>query len=506
MNIVNSNSFYYNFDDFLEEKIGLTFSNLKSVRPFYKHLKLIENEENLTDIENVNLISSQLILKLILNNFQIPFDILIFDLLNSKDFYYLLIINLVKIKKLTVKIVIYNHCPSVPFHIKKKDIKEDIIKKEDIKINFHNKGYSLKELKDKLIDIDKETKILVIVNNKNESQYLYKILKKERKTHLNIHQLNEKINFREGKTTILIMENSNLIPLPHEDIEIIYDNCKRIFKEYLDLLKTYLYQGEINLNISEEEFNKLPQINIPYIPYYDVYKYYLLAVKNNLNVKKVFKDIINDEKIDEIKEILTNLNLLNEKRVMIDIDKLFMFQLGLRSSLMMYEIIKNNLQLYPFIVLVSIIDSVKFINDNIDIDDPLIFYLNKWLEFSKKFQDLNIEKSKLKLWTDEENLNFDNFFKILEKVKNLLNILTDKYDIEIGLFNIFTLLETAKPFLEKAFKSYIYHLKTKEQDNYIYTNNHQLLKIKLYNSIQYPEKIISFFNFKDEIIFYTILN
>lgn len=505
MNIINSNSFQYNYE---EEKAVFVFSNLKQIKKFVT-------------------ISPQEILNLILNKQKIPYDILIFDLIDSKDFYCHLIFNLLKDCK-KIKLVVYNHYLTLPFKVEKKNIKDEIIKKEDIKINFHHQNYKIKDrflllndLKETLLKNKKNKKILVIVPGESESLYLYKNLKQERKEKLGIYILNDKYNKNIKKEKeIYIMEANNMIPIFDKDIEIIYDCYMKSFnklkinylnKQHLELLKTYLYQGEINLMITEEFFNNSPIIGIPIIPYYDLYKYYLLLVKNNLNIKNIFKNIIMEEKLNEIKDILINLNLINENRVMVDIDKLFSFNLSLRPSLILYNSLKNNNNIYPFVVLASIIENVKYIFDKIEIPDPLVFYLEKWLEFSKEFQDLDIEKFKLKTWTEKNELNFYNFLNILEKVKEILDVINNKYDLEIGLFNINILLEKAKPYLEISFKDYNYHLKDKKE--YIYTNNYHLSKIKLYTEYKYPEKVISFFqkrnNYKDEldeIIFYTIIN
>ena len=525
MLVINSNSFEYNLDDYLEKKIAFVYSNLNSVKQY---------QEN-----NIYYVSSQEILYLILNDKNIGYDVLIFDLLDSKDFYSLLIFNVIKIKKIDIQVIVYNHYPNLPFEVKKKEIKTEISEKDKIKVNYHKNGYKIKErfemlneIKEKLVVSKLRNKnILVVVPGERESQYLYRGLKSLRKDHLDVYILNDNINqtkfkkySKNGTTTVLIMEANNLVPLPYDEIEVIYDCYMRnfnkfkityLYQQHLDLLKTYLYNGEINLMVTNEFFKNSPQIGIPLIPYYDVYKYYLMIVKNNLNPEKVFNNIIMNEKLIEIKETLTNLNLLNKKRVTIDIEDLFSYKLSLRTSLILNLIIeKKDYNIYPFIVLVSIIENIKYVDDKDNlIGDPLVFYLQKWLDFSNKFQDLDVEKNKIKNWTQDNNLNFYVWLNILEKVKEIIDCFDNRLDVEIGFFDIYNLLQKANPYLEKSYKDYIFHLKDRiKEDEYIYTNNKDLVKIKKYNLEQYPNTVVSFFqhknnkkNLMNEIIFYTII-
>lgn len=540
MNIINSNFFNIKFDEFKEENIAFVINNAECLKEIYKDFKFIDDEESLLVVEKLNIISPQLILKLIIKNKELPFQVLYFDFVNNKYFYYHLILKLIDIKNLKIKTVIYNHLETFPLKVESKNIKEDYLKK-DIKVNFHNKNYKISERFSLLDDIEEKISrlsnqnILVVLPGEIEAQSFYFKIKKKRRQNLNIFILNDQISetkFKRidienrEKTNILIMQANNMHPLPYKNIDIIFDSYMRNFNQYkisylyqshLELLKTYLYKGEINLMITEEFYKNSSLLGVPLIPFYDVYKYYLMLLENNLVPELILEDIIFEKKIIEIKENLKNLNLINDQNTMVNSDLLFSFKLSLRTSLILYNFIENEAEeqnmLYPLIVLVSILEKIKYVFDEIDTNDPLEFYLNKWLDFSKEFNSLDIEKNNLKTWTEKNNLNFNSFSSILDKVKELVDNLNSYFDFEIGLFNTNILLEKSKSYLEKSYKDYIYHIKEKKDtENIIYTNNHRLAKLKKHNKDYiYPERIVSFYQNKnnlkgelDEIIFYTI--
>lgn len=536
MIVVNSNSFDYNLDSYGDKIIALVNNKSEIMKTIYNDFNFISNTSDLLKLEKNNLVSSTFLIDLLIEGKKIPFDTIIINLVRGKDLYYQLIINLMKYSQIKEKdLIIYNHYENLPFYIK--DVQEEKNKKE-IKINFYDEVFKIKERKemieiigDKISQLDIfSKKVLVIVPGLEESKYLFGKLRNLKRDNLEIYQIDNNIGktkfikySRKEKITVLIMEAKNIIPLPYDDIEIIYDsymytnNSGKInyfYKEHLNLLKTYLNQGQINLMVTEEFFNNSPNLGVPIMSFKETYKYYLKILRNNiLEPDLIFTDIVGEDRLIRLKKTLKNLNILNNKSILIDEELLFSIPLNLRPALLIYKIIedKNKLPLFPFIVLASIIEKVRYINDGIKNDDPLVFYLHKWLVFSREFKNLVIEKDKLKTWCKNNQLNFYNFEGIIEKVIEVYKVLSLKYNIEIAIFNIDNLMKKSLKFLEKAFKEYIYHIKHKEEDNHIYTNNQEEVKIKRYLEYKYPEKIISFYQNRnnndqlDEIVFYTIL-
>jgi len=537
MIVINSNSFDYNSGYYENKIIALINSKAKKMKIIYKDFNFIEDRNQLLELSNKNLVESSLIVNMLIEEKKLPFDILIIDLINNRDLNYHLIIKLFKYSKIKDKeLIIYNHYDSLPFHIK--NIKKEEKQKQDIKINYQEKDFKIRDRKniinniaDKISKINqKDIIILVIVPGLSESKQLYGKIKSLRNDNFEIYQLNENIEktkfgryIRKEKTNILIMESDSIIPLPYQNIEIIYDcymysnnrgKFNYLYKEHLNLLKTYLNKGEINLMITKNFFDNSPIFGVPIMTYKDTYKYYLKILRNNIfDPDLIFTDIINDEALKRIKKTLKTLNIINGKRILLDEEFLFSIPLNLRPAFLIFKVIesKKELPLFPFIVLASIIEIIKYINEEINFEDPLIFYLEKWILFSKNFKKLNVDKEKLKEWCSKNNLNYFNFNNLIDKIIELYTFFSLKYEVTIGIFNIDNLMKKAIKFLERAYKEYVFHIKLKEKDNHIYTNNKEEAIIKRYLDYKYPEKVISFSQKRnyneglDQIIFYTIL-
>lgn len=520
MQIIKTNCFDYNFEDY-GDKIVAVVVNDENISQIYKGY-LIKNQEDLTGLEKINFISAKLLVENI--EFLKAFDVLIFDLLANTDLYQHLIFQMYKYRKETRKsleLVVYNHTQNYPFFCEK--IIEKDCQKEDIKVEFHKESYKIKdrfklldEISEKINEVRLPGKIaLIIVPGEIESQYIFRKLKTTRNENHAVFQLNQtnfvRYNTKE-KTKIFIMQSNNMIPLPYENIELIYDTymvsnpqkTNYASKEHLEILKTYLRKGKIHMMTSKEFFDNSPNFLYKFIPYNDIYKFYIEAIRENVyNPDLLLTGYLSPDNLDRVKKTLKNLNILNKGKIMVDEKLLFSIPLSLRASLLIYKVIeeKKNLPLFPFIVLATIIDTFRGNIESKD-EDPLIYYLDLWLDFCKEFGDLKVEKDKLREWTKQNEINCYLFENILNKVIEIYQILSKKMIIDIGIFNRDNLMKKSLKYLERSYKEFLFHLKDKQE--YIYTNGKEETKLKRYQD-KYPEKVISFFQDKEEITFYTIL-
>jgi hypothetical protein len=561
MIVINSNNFDYKLEDYGERKVGIVLTNKTRVNILSKILNfnIVNSEEELFSIEKRNLVNSQVLSKsFVENNDHInSFDVLIFDLIDNQDFYFHIIfkiLNLRVVKKegRIPEVVVINHSETIeniPLSIDK--VFENKINKKEIKIKYSKNPYRIKERWDMLSEISEEiikTKleggiILVITPGIRESDFFIRKLKNARREDLESYLLDENIhktkfcrskiyNKIKEKTTVLVTDANNLLPLPYENIEIIYDcylysrgdTISYNSRERSNLLKNYIFKrGEINIMTSEEFYNKSPIFLPPFVPYHDLYRYYILIVRSaKYRPEILFNSLISEVKIREIGQTLKDLNIVDRKRIigttqytegkiLIDENILFSIPLSFRSAFIIYKVIKSvsNLPLFPFIVLASIIDITK--GNFYKVEDPLIFYLNKWLDFTKEFKDLDVKRDEVQGWCKMHGLDYRIFNDLLEKVKEVYSVLNKRYDIEIGLFNVENLMKKSIKFLEKVYKEYIFH--RKDKINHIYTNKQVEVKLNKPEGFRYPEQVISFYQQKNnkkgemnQISFYTILN
>ena len=531
MIVINSNNFDYNLEDYGEKIVGIVVTN--KIRIIKKDFNIINSKEDLKSIEKINIVSSQVLSKsFIENNDHInSFDVLIFDLIENQDFYFHIIfkilnLRIVKKEGRIPEIVVINHSKTIeniPLSIDK--VLENKIKKEEIKINYSDKEYNFRERWEMLTEVSEKiinTKleegiILVIAPGVKECEFLFRKLKQSRREDLESYLLDENISktkfgkFKTKKTTVLIMDANNLISLDLKNIEIIYDSSHiGRSKERTNLLKDYIFKGgEINIMTSNN--NKIPLFLPPFIPYQDLYKYYITIVRSDKYSPEIlFNSLVSESKIKEIGKTLKNLNIIKDGKILIDENILFSIPLNFRPAFVIYKVIKNikNIPLFPFIVLTSILNMPPFINGNKE--DPLVFYLDKWIDFAKEFKHLFVDKEEIKDWCRLNNLDFRIFNNILNKVIEVYDALIKRYDVEIGMFNVENLMKKSIKFLEKVYKEYVFH--RKDKINNIYTNKQEEVKLNKPEGFRYPDQVISFYqnrnNKKGElnsIVFYTIL-
>lgn len=520
MIIINSNIF--SFDIFLKNnKEKIAYIGDKIVSKIFKDTNLIE-KDNIDIKEGINIIDGEILIeniKIIKN-----FNKLVFDLIDNKNFYCHLILNIVKYYNIKIDIILLNHSDIIDnFSLNIDKIIDKNIDKGDIKITYSDNFYNLKD-RDKLIEdmflkinvLDLKNQIvLALVPSIRDAKALYKKLKSTKETYI-INDDIDKTKFikyhTKEKMIVLIM--TNLIPLPYNNITKVFDSYmvsnyfeNKFFyssKDRSNLLKTYLNNNNNELDKLEltrmttlDFFNKSPTLTIPHIPYHNLYKFYTI-----LSNEILFNGIIKEDEIKKINKTLINLNVISkENRILVDEKLLFSIPLNFRQALIIYKILvdkilkdNNNNNIFPFIVLACIIDTIKI--------GDLKFYLETWNIFAKEFKTLDVKM---------EDLNNYLLFTIINKVKQILFLLNNKYDIEIGLFNVDNLIDISKPLLTKIYKEYVYHIKEKDKE-IIYTNNQEEAKLKLFNETLYPDKIIAFNQNRnnnkgiiDEIIFYLII-
>ena len=560
MIVINSNNFDYNLEKYGEKIIGIVLTGKIKIDILSKILKdfnIVNNEEDLKSIEKRNLVNSKVLSKsFIENNDHInSFDVLIFDLIDNQDFYFHIIfkiLNLRAVKKegRIPEIIVINHSDTlenIPLNTDK--VLENKIRKNEIKVNYSNSPYRIRERWEMLTEIYEKvikTKleegiILVVTPGVRESEFLIRKIKNAKREDLESYLLDENIHKTKfgrfntkNKTTVLVTDANNLLPLPYENIEIIYDCYMRSnfngdsisysSRERSEMLNNYIFkEGEINIMTSEEFYNKSPIFLPPFIPYHDLYRYYILIVRSaKYRPEILFNSLVSETKIKEIGQTLKDLNIVDRKRIvgtnqytegkiLIDENILFSIPLSFRPAFIIYKVIKSysNLPLFPFIVLASIIDITK--GNFYSVEDPLIFYLNTWLNFTKEFKDLEVERNEIQDWCKLNGLDYRIFNALLEKVREVYDALSKKYDIEIGLFNVENLMKKSIKFLEKVYKEYVFH--RKDKINNIYTNKQEEVKLVKPEKFKYPDQVISFYQNRNnkkgemnQIVFYTILN
>ena len=448
------------------------------------------------------------------------------------------------------EIIVINHSDTlenIPLNTDK--VLENKIRKNEIKVNYSNSPYRIRERWEMLTEIYEKvikTKleegiILVVTPGVRESEFLIRKIKNAKREDLESYLLDENIHKTKfgrfntkNKTTVLVTDANNLLPLPYENIEIIYDCYMRSnfngdsisysSRERSEMLNNYIFkEGEINIMTSEEFYNKSPIFLPPFIPYHDLYRYYILIVRSaKYRPEILFNSLVSETKIKEIGQTLKDLNIVDRKRIvgtnqytegkiLIDENILFSIPLSFRPAFIIYKVIKSysNLPLFPFIVLASIIDITK--GNFYSVEDPLIFYLNTWLNFTKEFKDLEVERNEIQDWCKLNGLDYRIFNALLEKVREVYDALSKKYDIEIGLFNVENLMKKSIKFLEKVYKEYVFH--RKDKINNIYTNKQEEVKLVKPEKFKYPDQVISFYQNRNnkkgemnQIVFYTILN
>ena len=219
----------------------------------YKHqdnsLLIINNPEIISKLYDIDdIISPKEFLKLE----KIPYLKLIFILIYNKDKEYQEIFKRIKNRE----IIIYNHYPMIdPLPFDNFKYIEEKINKELITIIYKEEN---------LEDIIEEGKIILIFSDDD--------IKIKREKIREIYKINEDINKTKfgkinskRKTTFIIMNSQNIIPLPFDNIvKIYFHNFKLLSQEFIEFSKSYLHQGEIiiNLDVSTET---LPYLSLPFI-------------------------------------------------------------------------------------------------------------------------------------------------------------------------------------------------------------------------------------------------
>ena len=121
MKIIESNCFDYNFENYGDKIVAFVINDeirAENFSKIYKGFKLLKTEEDLINLENLNVISSQYLIEIWSRDI---FDVLIIDLMSSKDFYHHIILQLFKYKKdsrKSLELVVYNHSNNYPFFVK----------------------------------------------------------------------------------------------------------------------------------------------------------------------------------------------------------------------------------------------------------------------------------------------------------------------------------------------------------------------------------------------------
>jgi hypothetical protein len=386
MLIVDTNFFEYEFEKDKTNLLVFDDCKLKSFNKVFG-FKIIKYKEDLKNLDQKNLISSSFF-RFLLSEKNLPFDFLIFDLLlNSQIVEQEL--KIIKDLRNPPGIHIYTHTSLInPLSLEYKKIE----KKKDKKIEYI---YNSKIEKD--FTPFQNNIIILIVDD-------YDYFSDFKKDDLKIFFFNNlPKNYRiKNKTSLLIAKPCDLIPLPDEIINKIYVMNKVLYKEYFKFLENYLIEGKIFLEISKEEYENLPILN-------------LNPVQKNIEIEKFLKE---------------------------------------------------DLDLFPFIVLISILEVVK--------EGNLIYYLESFNNFYKIYKTIFVKLDLI----DEFKIILDKIVENYHKYKN--------YDLEEGEINIEKLLDTSKSYLEKNYK--VYHLKDKI--NIIYTDNEILEKFEKSSQEGYPEKLI----------------
>lgn len=556
--IINSNSFIYDLIDLPKELIVDGYQKIAYIQTGHKNnimlfnilkkyhddISLIDNMEKIDYIKKFNIVNSQLLADLFISDRKDLFDVLIFDSLDDKDIFYEIILKLQESSRNEIKLVFLLKNNFCEFNIKGKKIHKKIDK--NITYNYQDKLYMYSErfiLADDIIkhlndtSIDKYIGKIIFIKapGRLTEDYIYSKIKDKYNTYHTEQLLAKSLLLKrlpKDKVTVFISNNQDFIPLPYHNIAYVIDGFinnieedqfRYPSKDDCLLLDKLVQEEAIVHRMTTENFYDLSNIyEIPKYSYKNMVRLIINIIKNNKNPYHLLGPNIKNY----IQE-LENLNIINNDTVLIGEEWFYHLPLNFKASYLLYNLVDNKENIYPYIVLCSLISSVKYkLIDHskkklIDIikekylaefsQNPLLFYLNIINKFSQEIQTLTPEETVLDEWCQKNYLHYNVFYKIIKTIKDLCDSLYRKYYYEISLFDSQELLTKSLDSISNVYKDSVYYLD--DIDKKLYTNKDKLVTVKqLLPSYKYPDKIISFFKHRslrkethDDVVFFTSL-
>lgn len=513
----------------------------------------------LNNLKNLTLINSEELCYKFMEQDFCSLKWLILDIVEPDDFYFALILKLLNkfdAKKFDhmPKIIVISRTETVDlldYNFKVFDKR----KQKGIIYEYIDKIYPIKErflkledivtdLKSKDLSLYESSIIMIKLACHTEENYIYKLL---RNSGLDIEIIKSQIMSKETrltkhklgkKATVLLMSHPLMIPLPYQNIKLIYDGFMREIqpmiikyssKEASLSLGGYLRSKDTLLRMTTQEFyDKGYAYDIRFIPFYNIYKIILNLVDNNLPPRDILKDLIPDDKLDLIIQDLEDMHVIKDNYIMINKDKLINIPLNFRPSYFLYKCLEKQDNIYPYIIIANLIN---FTNKNliytansstedilkekfqlISFEDPLVVYLEIWIKFTKDLGTVNPPKEKIIQWCKDNNIVFDIFFNIIEGVVKTMDYLGTFNNINPSLLDSSLAVIKSLDLLNYVYKKFLYQIDDREKK--IYTNGQDMVVLQNFsNKNEDIEKFISFNRHRypqkerlDMINFYTILS
>jgi len=408
-----------------------------------------------------------------------------------------------------------DYTPELPFKLPK-DACQVFGKPRKIDIQYHETNFSpnSKKIESDLseIIIDKHKNIPVkshstwlvfYCGKENLSKTLYNKIGKE----ANIYTTNsiKKLNrFRsQGKRNIIILCDEYIPPTLMNHVDGIFDsmivsveeNINYSSKQVSETRASYQENGFVFRLCTHDYYKELPKISRREYDKNMIKKYYLQMIQNKLNLENIFGTILTKPERETCLEYLRKQGSFSGEIV----TKLGEFNihlpLTLENSSLFYLAYSNNFPVFPCIV-ATVLSEIKeplFADkENEDSFYNHVYKFNSILMENTDLDEINISDVSKHFSVNPRSLTI-----VLEKIKSIISILRDVFDIkfEIGVYNTKNLIEGLIPYYEKAFFEDTYLLIDK--DSLLYKNKDKIFKLDRerfhYKKQDPPERIFSFY-------------
>jgi len=300
-----------------------------------------------------------------------------------------------------------------------------------------------------------------------------------------------------------------------------YQGDETIFYKYSskqrsEIKSSYLKKGFCYRMCTSNHFETLPKVETNIISKNDIEKYVLLVCKKQLDVKIFFQNIIQESKISECLKKLKYLGCLNSNNSITYIgENCIKFPFSVTSSCILTDW-KEKKPIFPMLVLLVFSElresfiqfpnkdkkktneeykktKVKFIEETYKetYTCSLELYLKIFIKILK--QEKTIDIISFGKVCKNYSLNYLTVKNIFKKLKNLLDIMSDK--IEIGIFDVNNLISLSKEYFEKYAYNNIGKLVNVEKGLYLFpdSNVYKLDYFKHFgDKKELPYHIISF--------------
>lgn len=404
-----------------------------------------------------------------------------------------------------------SYIPSLTFNLNTSSI-QDVSVKNKMELDYYSSNFSpysdkiSKSLFDVIIKKNKERELkdssiwVVFYCGKED---LAKSLYDEIGVTVNIYTSKSIRNlgnfFTEDKRNIIIVEENYLPPGIINNIEMVFDSMisksgdQIVYssKQISEIRSSYCGSGHSFRLCTEIYFEELPKISFRDYENMCLDKHYIEMIKNKIDVKKFFCNIVSSHKlIHDLKSLEIRGAFIGETVTPIGD---FISQLPLRTENcdLLYRWANDKKAIFPCIVACVLSEIIQPLYKE---KNPKIFH-----EYLRKINSILMKESSLDQTnmgevSRIEKIDLSLLEEIFSKIKEIVTILRKKYKFQVGVYNTDNLINALVPYYEKAYYNETFRLIDKK--NGLYKNGDQIYKIDKmmfgYDFKFYPIKIFCF--------------